>query len=327
MMEEYRYTQNVDFLRTKAFPAMEQNVRFLLSWLMREEKTHLWITGPGCSPENRFLYGPENTPAAISLGTSHDLMLTWEGLSDYLEAAEILGISNKLTAEAAAVLPELAEAKIGPDGRLQEWREPYGEVQPGHRHVSHAYGFFPGHQYDLINHPEKVAAIEKSLDFRLENGGGHTGWSRAWLINIEACLQRPNKAYANLRALLDHSINRNLFDMHPPFQIDGNFGATSGIATMLLQSHIVTAQGERLIWLLPACPDAWSTGEVAGLKARGDVTVDLRWSEKVLNATVTAAVDGTYHFRHGPREQTVMLRAGKPHSLHWARQPNTLRVR
>ena len=293
MMEHYRYTGDDRFLKEQAWPVIQNNARFILSWLQRDESTGEWITGPGTSPENEFLYGHDGKKikAAVSCGNTHDLMIAWESLSDLIEAAAAIGVEDQLVNRAKEVLPELAGGRIGPDGRMQEWREPFGEAMPGHRHVSHAYGFFPSRQYNLLEHPQETNAIARSLEFRLANGGGHTGWSRAWLINIEACLGRADPAYKNARRLISTMVNPNLFALHPPFQIDANFGYTSGIVTMLMQSQTVLESGERLIWLLPALPAEWHTGEVKGLCSRGGAVIDLGWTPDSVEVTVRATRD------------------------------------
>ena len=317
LMEHYRYGGDRVFLEHQAWPALRENARFILGWLHREASSGTWITGPGTSPENQFVYpvGTNTATASVSCGTTHDLMLAWESLSDLVEAAETLGLEDPLVERAREVLPELAEGRIGPDGRLQEWREPFGEKDPGHRHVSHAYGFFPGRQYNILEHPAQVEAVGRSLDFRLAHGGGHTGWSRAWLINIEACLMRPEAAYRNLRRLISERINPNLFDMHPPFQIDGNFGYTSGVTTMLLQSQIRLASGERVLWLLPALPEAWPTGDVRGLRARGGATISLRWSPDAVEAVIAAERDGSFQVRCRGEVRPLTLKAGTTTTL------------
>lgn len=307
MMEHYRYTEDKAFLQNQAWSAIQENARFVLSWIYKDEATGKWLTGPGTSPENQFSYqvDGENVKASVSVGTTHDLMIAWESLSDLIEAAEALNIDNELVQRAKDVLPDLAEGRIGEDGRLQEWREPFAEVNPGHRHVSHAYGFFPSRQYNIIENPDMVEAIKKSLDFRLANGGGRTGWSRAWLINIEACLLRSESAYANIRTMLSKLINPNLFDMHPPFQIDGNFGYTSAVVNMLLQSQIQLESGERVIWLLPALPKAWPKGEVHGLKTRGGATVNLSWSPELITAEISSDRRGAFILRYA--DQSIPL--------------------
>lgn len=311
LMEHYRYSGDREFLQSKAWPLIQENARFILSWLHRNEQTGKWVTGPGTSPENEFFYTAEDgtqKSAAISIGNTHDLMIAWESLSDLIEAADELGVDNDLVQRVRAVLPQLAEGKIAADGRLQEWSEPFEEKNPGHRHVSHAYGFFPSRQYNVLEDTEMVEAIRKSLDFRLANDGGRTGWSRAWLINIEACLLRPEAAYGNLRTLLSKLVNPNLFDMHPPFQIDGNFGYTSGIVTMLLQSQIQLDSGERVLCLLPALPKAWPVGEVRGLRARGGAIIDLKWSPKTITADISGDLREDYIIRYG--DQNAPLSKG-----------------
>ena len=202
-------------------------------------------------------------------------------------------------------LEHLAMPQIGSDGRLMEWCEEYEEDKPGHRHMSHLFGLHPGHQFTFEHTPDLVEACRKSIEGRLANGGGHTGWSRAWIINFWARLRDAEKVAENVHALLVQSTLPNLFDNHPPFQIDGNFGAPAGIVEALLQSH-ETDGNAQVLNLLPALPAEWATGHITGVRARGGFELDLAWAEGALKeVTVTS--------EHG--RPAVLVVAGNRHSL------------
>ena len=314
LIDHYRFTGDKEFLK-KIRPTIEGVAQFILSWVEKDPKTGKWIAGPGASPENTFLYTNEDgetVKGAISLGTSIDQMLCWEGLQNYLLVARELNIKSDLVAKSESVLKDLLVPQIGKDGRLMEWMHEFGEAEKGHRHISHMYGFFPGNQINILEHPDKVDAIKKSLAFRLAHGGAGTGWSRAWFINMCARLLDGEGALKHVNEKLGRSMSSNLFGLHPPFQIDGNFGATAGIAEMLIQSHI-QVKDEQVIMMLPALPKAWSNGSARGLKARGGLTVEsMKWENgSVTELVLKADQDVKFQLRMNGKIEHLSLRKGE----------------
>lgn len=257
------------------------------------------------SPENGFyLHGDTTSRHVITHAPAIDVQIIRELFKAIRSVSAVMQISTDYLTDLDEIEKNLPPTRINQYGGIQEWINDYQEEEPGHRHMSQLFGLYPG--TSLTEDSLFMAASRKTIEHRLKYGGGHTGWSRAWMINFFARLKDGNTAYKNLEQLLIKSTMSNLFDDHPPFQIDGNFGGIAGMAEMLLQSH------NNQIDLLPALPDAWPKGKVKGLKARGDITVDMEWdNNKFVKASFYSSIDQKIKIKYKTDVQIMDIKKGQ----------------
>lgn len=287
--EHYRFTGDKKFIE-RMYPVLKGAVEFYMDWLTEDTATGKLVSGPAVSPENTFV-APDGSHCQISMGPTHDQQTIWQLFDDFCMISKELNISDSFTKSVADAQSRLAGTQIGSDGRIMEWAHEFKEVEPGHRHISHLFAVHPGSQINTLKTPELAEAANKSIDYRISHGGGHTGWSSAWLVSQYARLHRSDKALGSLDNVLKKSLNPNLFTECPPFQIDANFGTTAGISEMLLQSHVYD-NGGYIINLLPALPEDWSKGSFSGMKARGCFEVSAEWNEGKLEKAEVKSLSG-----------------------------------
>ncbi len=301
LWDHYAFTQDKQYLRTRAYPIFKELCEFWIDSL-KELPDGTLVSPDGFSPE----HGPQED------GVSFDQQLVWDLLTNTIEASTVLGVDRSFREQLTEIRKRLLKPKIGRWGQLQEWMVDRDNPKDQHRHLSHMIAVHPGRQISPLTTPELAEAARVSMNAR---GDGSTGWSRAWKISIWARLHDGDRAYKILSSMLGSMILDNLFNTHPPFQIDGNFGYAAGVCEMLLQSHMGA------VHFLPALPDAWPNGSVRGMRARGGLEVDMEWSQgRATSATLKASFGGTFVLRAPEGQQvvgptTVTLKADEVHDV------------
>jgi alpha-L-fucosidase 2 len=306
MWNHYEFSGDREFLRRQAYPAMKEAAEFVLGVLVEAPAGTAFagrlVTNPSTSPENQYLLNGK--PHHLTYAPTMDIELIRELFEHCRRAAEILGTDAAFRSELSRSEKRLPPLQIGKRGELQEWIEDYPENEPTHRHVSHLYSLYPGHDISPRHTPELAAAARKSLELR---GDGGTGWSSVWRAALWARLQNAEHAYANLKFLITSSTLPNMFDLCPPFQIDGNLGGPAAITEMLVQS---TSDEIRV---LPALPRQWSSGSLKGVRVRGGAKLDITWNEgRLTELRLHAGHAVEYRITYGDLSTEAQIRPGKP---------------
>lgn len=300
LWEHYDFTRDKNFLKNEAYPIMKGAAIFLLDYLIEDKDGNL-VTCPSTSPENNFLDN-EGRKCCASMMSTMDISIIRDLFNNCIAAINVLKVDNEFKEELQKALGRLPKYKVNKFGAVQEWYKDFDEYEPGHRHMSHLFALYPGREISEKNNFELLEASKKTLERRLNQGGGHTGWSCAWIINFYARLKEAELANKYLHVLLKNLTFMNLFCVHPPFQIDGNFGGTAGIAEMLIQSHT------GIIEILPAIPKAWRCGYIKGLKARGGFVIDFKWdNNEITKLSITSKVGGKCKIKFGKKYIGTMI--------------------
>jgi alpha-L-fucosidase 2 len=304
LYRHYEFTGDKVYLRNTAYPVIKGSVQFVLDFLIKSPEGYL-VTNPSHSPENAFFVPGRNKQetSQLSYATTIDVEIITGLFNNFIQSANALNVDKELVQKVQQTLKQLPPIKISAKGTIQEWIQDFEETEPGHRHMSHLLGLYP---LNIISPrtPDLFVAAQKTIERRLANGGGHTGWSKAWIINFYARLLNGNEAGKQVQSLLQKSTLISLLSTHPPFQIDGNFGGSAGIAEMLLQSQ------NNEIHVLPALPETWPSGSIKGLCGRGGYSVDITWNKGNLTSLVVkAAKAGKYTIRY--KNKVVQKQLGK----------------
>ena len=306
LYDHFEFTRDTSFLRNVAYPLIKGSVQFVLDYLVKSPEGY-WVTNPSHSPENTFFVpGTDHKEQSqLCYAPTVDIHILNTLFNNFSNASSVLHTDKELAQRVKEVQSKLPPLQVGANGTLQEWFKDFDEVEPGHRHMSHLLGLYP---LNLITPKDPVIfeAARKALERRLANGGGHVGWSKAWIVSLYARLLEPEKAEDNFNDLLRKSTLPNLFDNYPPFQIDANFGGAAAIAEMLLQSQ----NGE--INLLPAIPKEWKDGFIHGIRARGACAVDMDWKNGMLaSVSIQSDKGGSYLIRYKEKTRQIKLKRGE----------------